>query len=44
MARIDVEIKEMFLLRKEIEYLGHIISAGGVKPSRRKTAAVPEFP
>jgi len=41
--RVDEHGLTLFLLLKEIEYLGHIISAGGVKPSRRKMAAVSEF-
>ena len=43
-ASWKLEPKECELLRREVTYLGHIISAKGLNPDPKKIVAVKEFP
>jgi hypothetical protein len=42
--RLKLKPEKCELLRKEVSYLGHVISENGVLPERNKTKAVEEFP
>ena len=43
-ARLTLEPRKCFFLRKEAEYLGHIIGKGQIKPNPNKIRAVREYP
>ncbi|CAD6241240.1 GSCOCG00012617001-RA-CDS, partial [Cotesia congregata] len=43
-AGLQLQPDKCHLFRKEINYLGHIISANGVQPDPKKTDAVAKFP
>ncbi|CAD6236937.1 GSCOCG00012487001-RA-CDS [Cotesia congregata] len=43
-AGLQLQPDKCHLFRKEIDYLGHIISADGVRPDPKKTDAVKKFP
>lgn len=43
-AGLTLQPEKCLFLRKEVAYLGHIISEEGVKPDPKKTQAVSEFP
>jgi hypothetical protein len=42
--RLKLKPEKCEFLRKEVSYLGHVISENGVLPERTKTKAVEEFP
>lgn len=43
-ANLKLQPEKCNLLRKEVAYLGHIISANGARPDPGKIQAVKEFP
>ena len=43
-ANLKVQINKSNFLRKEVEYLGHIVTENGVKPNPNKIAAIKNFP
>jgi hypothetical protein len=43
-ANLKLQPDKCKFLRKEVNYLGHIISENGVKPDPKKIQAVKEFP
>src|SRR5436189_3800851 len=43
-ANLKVQINKSNFLRKEVEYLGHIVTENGVKPNPNKIAEIKNFP
>ena len=43
-AKLTLKPEKCFFLRKEVTYLGHLISEKGVKPDPKKVEAVSQFP
>jgi hypothetical protein len=43
-ANLKLQLDKCEFLRKEVTYLGHIITRDGVKPDPNKTCAVKKFP
>ncbi|GFV99726.1 retrovirus-related Pol polyprotein from transposon 297 [Trichonephila clavipes] len=41
---LEIKFKKCQFLKKEIEFLGHIVESGTIKPSPTKTLAVRKFP
>ncbi|GFV53795.1 retrovirus-related Pol polyprotein from transposon 297 [Trichonephila clavipes] len=41
---LEIEFKKCQFLKKKIEFLGHIVESGTIKPSPTKTLAVRKFP
>ncbi|GFU50978.1 retrovirus-related Pol polyprotein from transposon 297 [Trichonephila clavipes] len=42
--RLEIKFKKCQFLKKKIEFLGHIVESGTIKPSPTKTLAVRKFP
>lgn len=43
-ANLKLQIEKSEFLKKEIEYLGHIVTAEGIKPNPKKIEAIKKFP
>lgn len=43
-ARLKIQLDKSEFLRKEVEFLGHIITAEGIKPNKNKIEAIKKFP
>jgi len=43
-ARLKLQPEKYEFLRKEIEYLGHVVTDEGVRPNRKKIEAIKAFP
>ena len=43
-AGLKLKLSKCHFVRKEVQYLGHIVSTTGVKPNPSKTAAVSSYP
>ena len=43
-AGLKLKPSKCHFIRKEVEYLGHVITPAGLRPTQRLTAAVVEFP
>jgi len=43
-ANLKIQMDKSEFLRKEVEFLGHIVTADGVKPNPNKISAVQNFP
>ncbi|GFW87179.1 transposon Ty3-I Gag-Pol polyprotein [Trichonephila clavipes] len=41
---LEIKFKKCQFLKKKIEFLGHIVESGTIKPSPTKTLAVRKFP
>jgi len=42
-TNLKLQVKKSEFLKKEIEYLGHVISADGIKPNPNKLTAIKNF-
>ena len=43
-SRLKIQIDKSEFLRKEVEFLGHVITPQGIKPNPRKIEAIQKFP
>ena len=43
-SKFQIKLSKCSFVRPELDYLGHVISSGGVKPDPKKIAAMVKFP